>query len=198
MKENFKLKFYLEDLGNKYLFTIVSNIFIPVDLAISYNNMIKRKQLLTTLPFFKKSINSYVTLSISFELVRTTDKQLLIEDLIDFLTNELTNVLLNYTKKQYNINKISVNTILIDILLKYHQSSSYIPRILYKYIIQLQTRLILPRLINNKKELLYVFDTNIILKDIFLYEKEVVKSIRKYSSGYLDIYYKYIELCKFS
>jgi len=194
MKENFKLKFYLEDLGNKYLFTIVSNIFIPVDLAISYNNMIKRKQLLTTLPFFKKSINSYVTLSIGFELKRTIDKQLLMEDLIDFLTNKL--VLLNYTRKQCNI--VSVDTVLIDILLKYYQSSSYIPHILYKYVRHLQTRLFLPMLINNRKELLYVFDTNITLKDIFLYEKEVVKNIRKYSSGYLDIYYKYIELCKFS
>ena len=192
MKENFKLKFYLEDLGNKYLFTIVSNIFIPVDLAISYYNMTKRKQLLTTLPFFKKSINSYVTLSIGFELKRTIDKQLLMEDLIDFLTN----VLLSYTKKQYSL--VSVDTVLIDILLKYYQSSSYIPRILHKYVRQLQTRLFLPRLINNRKELLYVFDTNITLKDIFLHEKEVVKNSRKYSSGYLDIYYKYIELCKFS
>lgn len=196
MKENFKLKFYLEDLGNKYLFTIVSNIFIPVDLAISYYNMTKRKQLLTTLPFFKKSINSYVTLSIGFELKRTIDKQLLMEDLIDFLTNKLTNILLNYTRKQRSL--VSVDTVLIDILLKYYQSSSYIPRILNKYIRQLQTRLFLPRLINNRKELLYVFDTNITLKDIFLHEKEVVKNIRKYSSGYLDIYYKYIELCKFS
>lgn len=198
MKENFKLKFYLEDLGNKYLFTIVSNIFIPVDLAILYNNLIKRKQLRTTLPFFKKSSNSYVTLSVSFELKRTVNKQLLMEDLINFLTNDLTNILLNYTKKQYNINIISVDTVLIDILLKYYQSSSYIPLILNKNMRLLQTRLFLPRLINNRKELLYIFDTNITLKDIILYEKEVVKYIKKYTSGYLDIYYKYIELCKFS
>ena len=153
--------------------------------------MTKRNQLLTILPFFKKSINNYVTLSIGFELKRTIDKQLLMEDLIDFLTNKLTNVLLNYTKKQYSL--VSGDTVLIDILIKYYQSSSYV-----QYVRQLQTRLFLPRLINNRKELLYVFDTNITLKDIFLHEKEVVKNSRKYSSGYLDIYYKYIELCKFS